>query len=202
MVSAWLHFSHASGTKRDLHVGMSLFGTSKASSSCCSSGSPGAGVGVSFGLSSSSFASTSSDSSLSCSAIAASLAFLSLSSLRATACSAAPTSLLFCGKASLRFLSLNLAPAARNAASRSLWSNCFKLLFLRERFDDILFILAANSFDLNGFGAAWNESVSAIEGGAGVAEVEAEAEPPKADERDLKLDLCRQRDENRSALLL
>lgn len=44
---------------------------------------------------------------------------------------------------------------------------------------------ALKSADLNGLGAAWKESVSAREGGAGVAEVEAEAEAAMPDGRGL-----------------
>ena len=47
-----------------------------------------------------------------------------------------------------------------------------------------MFIRVANSVDLNGLGAAWKESVSDKEGGAGVADVE--AVPPAADGRPLK----------------
>lgn len=52
--------------------------------------------------------------------------------------------------------------------------------------DDILVIRVVKSFDLNGRGAAWKESVSAKDGGAGVADVDPDAAP---DVRDLKPDL-------------
>ena len=60
-----------------------------------------------------------------------------------------------------------------------------RLLFRLDRFDDIFDIRAVNSCDLNGFGAAWNESDSTSDAGTGVADVDADAEPPIPDERDL-----------------